>query len=164
MAITSYGNKPAESFPGMLAGLGPRDLVTGLNKVTAIPFGTGAVQATTGDRDIVVPAASTDVFVGVAVHQHVEQGYGTVNATHAVNSAVPLLRRGRIWVMAEQAVAPTDPVFVRYTANGTIGGVVTAAGQFRKDADTSRALAVPNARWVTSAAAGGLAVLEVNLP
>jgi hypothetical protein len=164
MAITSYANKPADSFPGMLHGLQPRNIVTGLNKVTAIPFGTGAVQAGTGDRDIVVPSASTDVFVGVSLHQHVEQGYGSVNATHAVNSAVPLLRRGQVWVMAEQAVTPSDPVFVRYTANGTINGVVTAAGQFRKDADTSRALQIPNARWVTSAAAGGLAVLEVNLP
>jgi hypothetical protein len=74
-----------------------------------------------------------------------------------------VLRSGRVLVKVEQAVVKgTDSVFVRF-ASGSGG---TVLGSFRKDADTSTAVALPagSAKWLTSASANGLAVLELNRP
>jgi hypothetical protein len=63
-------------------------------------------------------------------------------------------------VRVEEAVLPGDPVFVRFAAGA--GG--TGLGAFRKSADTGSAAQVPNgAVYMTTASAGSLALVEVNL-
>lgn len=73
---------------------------------------------------------------------------------------VPVVRRGPVWVKVEEAVAPGDPVFVRFAAGA--GG--TALGSFRKSADTATAVQLPGAVYLDTAGANGLARVDFNLP
>lgn len=71
----------------------------------------------------------------------------------------PVMRKGRIWVLAESDVARWTYPFVRFAANG--GN--TNIGGFRADADTSTAAQLTSAIILTDAAAGELFLLEIAL-
>jgi hypothetical protein len=68
----------------------------------------------------------------------------------------PVLRRGRIWVLAETDLARWTYPYVRFAGTGV-------AGSFRADADTANAAQLTNAIILTDAAAGELALLELDL-
>jgi hypothetical protein len=72
---------------------------------------------------------------------------------------MPVMKKGRVWVRVEDAVAAEAAAFVRFVV-GLPGQVL---GAFRSDADAGNAAALPNAKFVTAAAAGGLALLDLNL-
>ncbi len=72
---------------------------------------------------------------------------------------VPIMRKGRIWVVSEDAVtAPGTQAYVRFSASGS-----EVLGAFRTDADTSDAAALTGARFMKTCSAGGLTVLSLNL-
>jgi hypothetical protein len=71
----------------------------------------------------------------------------------------PVMRRGRIWVMAEGAIARWTHPFVRFAAGA--GG--TEAGSFRGDADTASAAACTSIIALTDATAGNLVLVEITL-
>jgi hypothetical protein len=100
--------------------------------------------------------ASVQVTASVA---HSSQSASIGAVWYAATDPVPVLRRGRIYVTVEQAVTSDDLVYVRIIASGTY-----VRGGFRKDADTDKAARWTAANYVTSAAAGGVAVVEINLP
>lgn len=170
---TSYTYYPSGLLQGMLADLETKDSVTGY-AAAAISFGLGLVYdgAQSGDRTKVkVPTAAGQLFVGVSVFDHTRPLTGevdTVNtvtstqdAKYAIGDPIRILKRGRIWVYSEQAVSPSDTVFLRHTANGA----GTAAGQFRKDIDTANAISLTGlARFASSTTAAGLVIVEVNIP
>lgn len=115
----------------------------------------GASQATA-----TTVASSNDKFVGISVAtQAIEQNLAG-DAFYAEKSAVSVLTRGRIYVLAEQDVAVGDPVYLRHTANGA----GKDKGQFRKDSDTNKAYLLAGARFIRGASAGSVAVVEINLP
>lgn len=135
---------------------------------TNIPFGVGVVEDLTGlsDDRAHLPQATGDIttvgsFAGIAVHTHaVEQNKGGINNLgYEPQSAMSLMRRGRVYVEVEDAVVKGGLPFVRFVAAAS-----EQLGAFRSDADTSDAVALPNARFVTSAGAGELAIVEINLP
>ena len=80
-----------------------------------------------------------------------------------INKPGAIMRRGRIWVIAEDIVSDvTVGVFYRHA---TPGALPEAFGRFRTDADTAAATVIPEARWVdTTSAVGELAQIELNLP
>lgn len=133
-----------------------------------VPFGVLVVEDTTGlsDDRAHLPQVTGDIttvgkVAGVAVHNHgVEQNKGGVNNLgYEPQSAMNVLRKGRIYVTVEDAVVKGGLPFVRFVA-----GASEQLGSFRSDADGSDAVALPDARYVTSASAGGLAIVEINLP
>lgn len=170
---TSYGYSHDKGIAGMPYDLTPAFDVTA-DATVAVEFGAGLVMAThsTSNNRIPVklPDASNNVFAGIAVYDRAQQvnsgtpaGLGdlttTEGAVYPASEPIRLRRRGRLYVYSEQAISPSDPVFLRYAANG---GLV--AGNFRKDADTSRAFQITNAVWVSTTTAAGIAVVEINLP
>jgi len=78
---------------------------------------------------------------------------------HAMDM-VPVGYRGRFVVLVEEAVTRTSPVYVRFRAKG----VNTLRGSFRASTDTDAAVLWAAARYVLTAAAGGLSIVELNLP
>lgn len=161
---TAYTTHPEAALAGQLADSYPSDIVSGHNEDDApVGFGLGVVQGT-GDDGFALPSDSTATLKGVTVHDHREL-LSEGGAGAAPGDTCALLRKGRVFVVPDQDVAPGDDVYWRYSEGGTGEGGV---GSFRKDADTvetdSHALKVTSARWVTTASAGGLAVLEINLP
>jgi hypothetical protein len=136
----------------------------------AIEFGVGLVYSGTSVDEsfgLRLPTATTDVFIGVA-KKILKQPRGLDNdflsvvtsttqvARYEIGDPITIRTLGQIWVYSEQAVAPTDPVFFRCVTN-----VALLAGDFRKDADTARAVQLSNARWVSKTSAAGLALLEL---
>jgi hypothetical protein len=161
MAQTSYSNSYSLGFEGMLADAKDPDIVSAKNAEASanLHFGRGVRDSANGALNL---SATGQPFLGVAVFEQQEAALLTA-AGEAVKpkDTFNVLRKGRIVVRAEVAVAIGDPVFVRHTVNGG----TTAVGRFRNNADTARADQVTAARWVTSTSgADQLAVLEINLP
>lgn len=76
------------------------------------------------------------------------------------NEEFNVVRSGTLWVRPENAVTPASGVFWRHAANAGVG---TALGALRGADDGANTEQMTQARWLTSAAAGGLAKLEINL-
>lgn len=115
-----------------------------------------------------LPSVTTDIsnvrkVLGVAAHSHnFEQTKPTSgNLGYAPQSEMSIMKTGRIWVASEQVVVTTDTPFARFVAAGT-----EKRGAIRKDADTSDAVALPNARFLNNSEVVdgiNLVLLGVNL-
>jgi hypothetical protein len=128
----------------------------------ALAYGLGVVLGAGGKAAL--PGASTDKFLGVVMHEGREKAQGTGTSQFAAGDPLAVMSQGPVFVKVEEAVADGDPVFVRFAANGAN----TTLGAFRKSADNpgagATAVQVPQAVYRSAASAGGLAVLELNLP
>lgn len=153
---TDY-NDLAKAVKGGLADIAFSDKVS---RVAAadIGFGVGLVQ-TAVEGQTALPSATGFVFEGVSVQTNKPVQNATGEAQYDAGEEITVLRKGRIWVYAEVAVAVNDPVFLRHTVNGAL-----VPGDFRNDADTARADQITNARWITATTAAGLAQIEINIP
>ena len=159
---TTYTLNHGAAYPGMVADLQLANVVSKLNKSTTvtIPFGFGVV--TDGDDGAKLPVAGSVLknFVGIAMR---ELNRDTTATTPATLGAVPLydfavVTTGVVWVTARVAVVKDDPVFL------VVGdGTGTNQGQFSNvaGAAATAAIAIPNAKWVTSAGAGALAQISI---
>lgn len=108
-----------------------------------IPFGY-AVSRGTDPRGVVI--AGTD-FVGVTI-KDVTLIHDSANVDKYIQKELAgVLVRGDIWVVVEDDVAAGDAV--EYSAT---------TGQLGSDGGT----AIHDARWMTSATAGGLAILRLG--
>lgn len=112
-----------------------------------------------GDVDFPVrlPRQATDITGGRALGVSVVD-MAREAGTFEGQTMVPVMRKGRIYVKVEQAVAKGDPVYVRFSASGS-----QRLGAFRMDADSATAALLPRAAFLTPASANGLAILEINL-
>ncbi len=117
----AYPYEPALAFPGMLADDGFTDKVT-LPAAVSIPLGGAVHRSTTGTA--ILPGAGTPFGVAIAdaLHMGGYQGPGYV-----ATDAVPVLRRGRIWVPVTAAGAITLYGPAKYAVDGTwsTGGALT---------------------------------------
>lgn len=150
-------NDMSPAIQGGLGDAGENDIVTGVSD-EIVQFGMGLDQDAAGLY--AVPSATGFVFGGVSVQKHKAQQNAVGQAQFEINEAIPVLRKGRIWVNAEVAVNPTLPVFLRHTAN-----TGPNPGDFLVTADTASADDISAfAKWVSVNAAPGLALLEINAP
>lgn len=163
MSQTSYSTEmttAVDGMPGDAAGA-PQVIDSYNNPVDEIKFGV-AVQQVSGDDDgIELPDSSGAKIRGIAVRDLTEEnGSAAADNTYPADSRVAVMKKGRIWVPVEEAVSPSSDVYTRYTA----GGGNTQLGAFRTDADSSKALQITQARFLTSTSGAGRALLEINLP
>ncbi len=165
MSQTSYTVNQLTAFAGQLGDIGPHDIGSFVWKYSgALPAGVGVVQDTTSDASIKVPGASGDVtselFMGVTVLSQAHENLVSGGGSYEQHDAVSVMKKGRIWVQVEEAVTPVSPVYVRFASGA--GG--TQQGSFRASADTATAAQLSKARYLTSAAAQGFALVEINQP
>lgn len=161
MSQLSYSDTMAVAFAGMLYDLTDNDIVSSVSQESSleIPFGVGVCRGTV-DSGVKLPAVSTAKMKGVAVHSHAYEpldALGTVGVkpTFPINT----LRRGRIWVIVEEAVVPGDRAFVRFAAGS--GG--SQLGAWRKSEVLDETLDLTaECEFQSTADALGLAVLECN--
>lgn len=118
-----------------------------------------------GDKHVGLPDASGDVtgylIQGVSL---LDEGRDPLragtNGEYLDNEPLPVLRKGTVWMLAEDAVSAGGAVFCRHTAAGA-----EELGRVRSDADTSDAVAVPGCVFLTSTSGTDeLVLVEVNLP
>lgn len=167
---TSYSQTHSAAYAGGLASSEPHNVLAGLNKESSadIPYGRAVVLASIpsalGPNDYtpaVLPVDANSVFVGIALFSHAHNPKNTSGVL--AGDMFNIISKGVVYVEVEQAVQPGDAVYFRHTtASGT--GTSIALGKFRKDADSSKALQLTNARWRGKAAAGGIAALEIGTP
>lgn len=161
MSQTTFTEAPAVAKAGMISESAYQDIISRANDA-AIEMGLGVVVddgATTPEHNCKVPAATGEItggtFLGITVW---DTGIESDGATgYEANSVVSILRRGRVWVEVEAAVAVGGAVFCRFVADGE-----EKLGAFRDDADTADAVAVPGAVYLTAAGDGELALVELN--
>ncbi len=114
--------------------------------------GTFLVPGTDAENQAIVPTSATEITdgdgLGVAMFDASKEPAQTAAAETAgheydVEQAVPVLGKGRIWVLCDDAATITanSQAFVRHMAGA--GG--SDLGRFREDADTASAAALPNA-------------------
>jgi len=135
------------------------------NNAAASFFGRACLAVAGAADQFVQPTGSAGVFIGVLEHTHsidpdqVTAGGGGLPVNHPGR----VVRRGRVWVIAEDVVSDvTLGVHYRHT---TPGAAPEFLGRFRTDTDTADATLIAGASWVTTTSAvGELAVIEFNLP
>jgi hypothetical protein len=105
-------------------------------------------------------ATVVGLLAGVVCHSHGYSRDSELGSTGLKPGVMMgLLQRGRIWVKVEDAVDPGDTVRVRWNTDSD------GPGSFRTAADSTDtiALATTMARWLTSAGAGELALVEIDM-
>lgn len=164
MSQTTYSVDPALAFRGMLGDPNDDSFTIPLANGAAAAVGFGIAVR----RDVTNPEDQFDVFsatgqdcVGILVHTQAQQDPTLADPLGVTLLEVAsVMRRGRIWVRVEEAVAVGDPVFFRHTAGG--GG--SEIGAFRNDADTATCDQLTQAAWLQGSSGAGVALLEVNIP
>jgi len=163
MSQTSYAVDPALAFRGQL---GDPNV-----DMFAIPLANGAAAAVGFGimvrRDATNPETQFDIFsatgqtpAGILAHTHAQQDPTLADPLGvALLEPASVVRRGRIWVVTEEAIAVGDAVYFRHTS-----GTGTEIGAFRNDADTASCDQITSARWLRGCSAAGVALLEINLP
>jgi hypothetical protein len=171
---TAYTVAPPAAYAGMLADDTDNDIMTLANTEASasMPFGIVVAFKTTSpasDRDAILPSATQQKLAGVLVHSHdYERTFTLPDGTTAgeldstgikPGAEIAVLWRGTVWVKVQQAVVVGDRLFVCHTANA----VYTAKGQVGNADESSNTVdATAIGRFTSSAAAGGLAKLQVD--
>lgn len=172
---STYDQNIRKANPGLPYDVTPLDAYGRSAEGSAIRYGAAVVQGTNDNQarypdsaDVLGNGAVTAKFRGIVIREHVREGgraalaspVGDGETSYAnAGETLSLATTGRIWAIAEAAVTPNDPVFYRH-ASGAGGSLL---GALRNDADTATANEIQNARWVTSAGAGELAVIELSV-
>jgi hypothetical protein len=126
-----------------------------------VPFGLGIAQ---GDADNTgrLPVDGSEIQIGISVLDQMQPNQPvTGDHEYTLNSVMSVLKRGRIYVAVEDAVAIGGDVYVRHTtgANGS------QLGSIRSDNDGGKAAQLTGAVFgSTQATPGGLAIIDINKP
>ena len=174
MSQTSVDTEEAVAFEGLIADSVHKDIISRLANEAAtpfIPFGKLVVaNASDGDDQCQLPGATGEVTgnqaLGIAIADvSVETDPDIAWGHYKQFLGVPIMRRGRIWVIAEDEVTTlAKDVFVRFADPGG-SAPLASLGSFRTDADTADAVQLTQCRWLTTTTGTGtLAKLEINLP
>lgn len=167
MAIqTTYTNKPVLGIEGQLADGGEHDIMPMYNSEASAEIGFGrAVKfgSTSGtDQDALLPTAETDIIAGIVVfdHSHSSSAGGDLGTVGIrPQGMLNVLRKGRILVKCEDGCTPGQRLWVRAVGSTPpeyLGGLNSA------DDSTDMIDCTNQGVWLTTAAAEGLAVLEVD--
>jgi hypothetical protein len=136
MSQTSYSRNFVNAFSGMLGDSGPKYVRTAVNSSGVnLPAGIGVKDDST-EGNATVPAAATDKLAGIVLNS-IARDPGSAGSALTGTQAIfagremNMLAEGTVFVLTEETVVNTDPVFVRF-ATGSGG---SQAGSFRKTAD-----------------------------
>ena len=171
---TTYLTVPAIGYEGTLQGDADADIIT-LKNVEAsasMPFGRAVAWKTSSpasDKDALLPASTSDKIAGIIVKSNAYERtwtdqdgtvHGSLDSTGIVTGElINVLRDGKIIVKCMTGCAPADRLFVCSTAATTY----TAVGQLGNADESSNTVdCTKQGQWLTTAAAGGLAWLDVD--
>lgn len=157
MAQLTYSLELAAGYEGQVSDSRPSQIDGRRNDSGAeIAFGKAVSKSSATDHlGMKLPAAG-EVLLGILVNSQDFEKTATGLPDKDMGS---VLSRGRVLVKVENAVAPGDGVLVRIDTGGS------GRGSFRGGAAVAGQLVlVPQARFMTAAAANGLAEVDVNFP
>jgi hypothetical protein len=137
-----------------------------------VPFGHLVIRdGSAADDGVKLPAgaSATDVL-GIAVSTVAyEKGTDTVTAYSAegypAKERVNVLSKGVVYVYSAHAIALGDAVRVFHTDSASASSNGGYKGRFGKTAEAGKSFEVTaGARWLSACAAGGIALLEIDIP
>lgn len=163
----TYSIDQAAGSVGMIADSAMvQDIETFKNAAAEVKFGCvvtkGASSGLIIHPDTVGKITDEKLVKGVVVASHeMESQVGSATPGYKVGSVVPVMRKGRIWVLAEDTITEgTSTVNARAIANG--GN--TQLGALRGASDTTFTAVLPKSKWKSSTTGSAqLAVLELDL-
>ncbi len=158
MSQTNYDLEFALGFEGMLAqAFGLKQVDSRVSEEsTPFSYGRAVVAGTDPDSQALLPTAAGKLL-GVSSHSHANAVDGDDLNLINEHMVFNVLHVGRVWVVVEDAVTPASGVFCRRAVDGGFSRL----GGFAGSAGTGLG-AVTGARFVTSAGAGELAILELD--
>lgn len=126
----------------------------------SIPAQTGTNGTYTMGTSATATLAGTEV-IGVSVRTHHARLDLAASGldTYEDETSMPVMRRGRIWMVIENAFTAGDRVLARVIATGDEKLGAARAGS----TDSGDAFQVPGAQLMTSGDAGDLGIVELNL-
>lgn len=157
---TTYAAGITAALEGQIADSGRTDVTS---KVAHESITAGRFTARQANGRVKLPTQATDITGGVAegfaaLDTAREGALGTGgSAPWVAGDVVPVLRKGRIYVVPETAFNEGEAVHVRYGGVGDKGAV-------RNAAVASETAILPSAVFRNSGSASGLAIVEINLP
>lgn len=160
----SYAFTHTALLEGQLSDIRSNTIVTRLNQTSAvIPFGNGVVYNSAGTvgESAKTVSGSGDTFLGVNVLTYVDETALDANNRPGVKDkqVMNVVSEGAVAVYVHGAVDPTTTVRVIHTATGT-----KYAGQFSSTVISGKTATLSNARFLTSTAGSGIAIVELNGP
>lgn len=145
-----------KAFVGQIADGQLSDIVSKLNKGAAnIAFGSAVVEDGVDAAKLPTTASTAPNFVGVAVRE-LNRAYAHTDGSDfgaVANKDFSVMTTGAIWVKVGEAVTARDPACFYITAGNF--------GKFGKTAAGGSQIAIPNAKFLTSATANGIALLSL---
>lgn len=154
-ALDTYGGRlRSVGYEGGITNLDPVTIINKINEnALAIGFGR-AVARGTADNEVIAPTADGDVIIGISVRHATAPADLAGNVDYAQSAAVPILKQGYIYAIAQETTNQGDGVISITAGNGTLGSTTGgAAGAGR--------VAVPNAIWETDTAVGEVGVIRI---
>jgi hypothetical protein len=149
---TSYSNEMPVASKGMLADLGPKDVLSAVVEISGgILVGSGVVE---GDDalHIKLATAQNQIFRGVVLATHTKEQATNGDVKLAQKATANLLQKGRVWVEVGAEVASGDDAYLDVGGAGVFTNVaegnIPTGGKFRYDSDTEL----------------NLSILDINLP
>jgi len=158
---TSYSAAPAKALSGQLADSAPHTIVSMVNEEASaeMRFGVAVAQGSADDGAL-LPDEASDEIVGIVVHSHAYHKTQELGSTGLKPGVVmDVLRKGRIWVTCRSGCTKGDRLYVRQDITG---GGTEFEGAPEDAADTDNIDCTNQGRWMTTASAGELALLEVD--
>ena len=133
-----------------------------ISKVAEEELAVGVVVvAGTDNEQAALPSAAAEITAAT----HTAWGVTAYRAgkeptdAYAAEDMPVVLRKGRIWMVVEDAVAANTHPYVRFAA-----GTGTQLGALRSDADTATAEEATWLKTLTASAGAGIILVEVHLP
>jgi len=157
-----YNYEPPIGVHGQLIENYLHAAVSALACVEVIPVGVVVCYDTTAGRPpkaVRNVAATGDVTTLTGVMGITQWDPSYPEPPYRLGATLPVLRKGRIAIIAETALASHTTPFVRFA----LVGAGTMFGALRADADAGNAVAAPYLTVVQGAAIGGVAIVEIDL-
>lgn len=156
---TSYNvNQPAGE-EGLKYDLGHTDVVSKNSDSEKLLVGK-LVSRGAEELEVKSPAAATDITasaLGIVLKSHdVQTDPSSSEQCLPIGKPASVMKKGRAWVKVEDGCVYGGAVNVRYAGTGS-------KGAFLGTAVTNETAVLPGAKFITSAGAGELAVVEINL-
>ena len=138
-----------------------------------VPFGHALLQngSGTADASAKLPAgASATNIVGIALDSNTfEVNADSKTADGRVGfpnkETINVLSKGVVYVYSAHAIAMGDAVRLFHTNSASVSSNFGYSGRFGKTAEAGKTFEVTaGARWLSSCAAGGIALLEIDIP
>ena len=156
---------PIVAYPGMLSDTGPNNDVLSyvVESTLSAPIGSVVRQGTLDGQCLNLDTVATDTLLGIVVHSHAYSSAELSETDWAGTSGVVkygtvgVLRKGRIWVLTEEACVPGDPCQIRNVVAG-----VEVSGVFGTSVDADFYVASGCCQFLSTTTGAGLIEVEVD--